>query len=299
MPTAPVSWPEEVRRRAEQHAASRPQRWQRLGFEVPSLARSAPSEHATSRREWPRVSIVVATHRVAMIEKFRRNILSQDYPNLEAVIVLNSDAYDEAEVRELFRTAPQVSVLRLPQDRNLGSCINLGAERASGAYVTKMDDDDFYGPTYISDLLLSALESRADITGKKATFFHFEDGDEYYLRSPHLRHRWLWPATDDAGSCAVPESFSPHGANVAGATVFVKRDVLLRFPFDEAAPSGTDALFQLVCRRAGMTIYASDEFNFCYRRRAGNEGHVWQVSKDTILKSAHPLTSFDCSQLCV
>ena len=75
---------------------------------------------------------------------------------------------------------------------------------ASGVYVTKMDDDDFYGPSYISDLLLAALESRADITGKKATFFHFEEGDEYCLRSPDLRRTWLWPVSDNVGSCAVP-----------------------------------------------------------------------------------------------
>lgn len=258
-----------------------------------------PTEHATARKEWPRVSIVMATQRVAMIENACRNVLAQDYPNLEVVIVLNNDAYDEGRLREIFAAAPRLSVLRLAEGRNLGSCINLGAGHASGAYVTKMDDDDFYGPSYISDLLLSAIESEADITGKKATFFHFEDGDDYYLRSPDLCHIWLWPVTDEFRSCAVPSSFSPHGSNVAGATLFVKRDVLLRFPFDETAPRSTDTLFQLACRRAGMTIYASDEFNFCYRRRAGNEGHVWQVSKDTILKSAHLLASFDYGQVCV
>lgn len=295
LPIASAEWAQEVRRRAGQHAAARPQRWRALGFEVPSRLPASPPAGV----EWPRVSIVLATHRPAAIETCRRNILAQDYPNLEAIIVLNNDAYEETRVHEMFASAPHVSVLRLPQARNLGACINLGARSASGVYVTKMDDDDFYGPSYISDLLLAALESRADITGKKATFFHFEEGDEYCLRSPELRRTWLWPVSDSVGGCAVPASFSPHGSNVAGATIFVKREILLRFPFDEAAPRSTDSLFQLACRRAGMTIYAADEFNFCYQRRAGNEGHLWQVTKEMILKSAHLLPGFDRDQVCV
>ena len=266
-----------------------------MGFEGPP---GASGQTAAHRSAWPRVSIVLATNRTGMLENCRRNILSQDYPNLEVIIVLNDDACDAAQVREMFAAAPHVAVVRLTQERNLGSCINFGTGHASGAYVTKMDDDDFYGPAYVSDLLLSALESRADITGKKATFFHFEEGDEYCLRSPDLRHTWLWPVTDRSGCATVPSTFSPHGSNVAGATILVRRELLLRFPFDERAPRGTDSLFQLVCRRAGLTIYASDEFNFCYRRRAGNRDHLWQVEKETILKSAHLLPAFDRSQVC-
>jgi glycosyltransferase involved in cell wall biosynthesis len=295
LPIAAAHWAQGVRRRAEQHAATRPQRWRILGFDVPSRS-AAPR---AGGGEWPRVSIVLATHRPAAVDNCRRNILAQDYPNLEAIIVLNNDASDETHVREMFAAMPHVSVLRLPQARNLGACVNLGTRAAAGAYVTKMDDDDFYGPSYISDLLLSALESRADITGKKATFFHFEDGDEYCLRSPALRHTWLWPISDSVGCCIVPPSFSPHGSNVAGATIFVKRDLLLRFPFDEQAPRSTDSLFQLACRRAGATIYAADEFNFCYQRRAGNDGHLWRVTKDMILNGAHLLPGFDCDQVCV
>jgi glycosyltransferase involved in cell wall biosynthesis len=294
-PIAAAEWPEEIRRRAERHAAVRPLRWRALGFDVPSRSAVPPS----AGKEWPRVTIVLSTHRPSTIENCRRNILAQDYPNLEAIIVLNNDAYDEAHVRELFAAAPHVAVLRLPQAQNLGACINLGARSGSGLFITKMDDDDFYGPSYISDLLLSALESRADITGKKATFFHFEEGNDYCLRSPHLRHTWLWPVSDSLGCCTIPPSFSPHGSNVAGATIFVKRDVLLRFPFDEQAPRSTDSQFQLVCRRAGATIYAADEFNFCYQRRAGNDGHLWQVTKDMILNSAHRLPGFDRDQVCI
>jgi hypothetical protein len=287
MPTVPfatASWLEQVALRAERHAAARPERWRRLGFEVPG--RPGTAQPSIGEIEWPRVSVVLPTHRVCMIENCRRNVLAQDYPNLDIVIVLNNDAFDTGLVREISYAAPRVFVVRSPLERNLGSCINLGVAHASGAYVARMDDDDLYGPSYISDLLLSALESEADITGKKASFLHFDDVGDYYLQYPELRHRWLWPGTDETGCFMVPPTFSQLSAQVTGATLFVKRDLLLRFPFDETKPRSADALFQVTCRRAGMTIYASDEFNYCCRRRAGGEDHLEQVSKDAVLQGA-------------
>jgi hypothetical protein len=142
----------------------------------------------------------------------------------------------------------------------------------------------------ISDLVLSALESGADIVGKRATFFHFEDGQEYCVRYPDSYHRWLWPS-------AHP-SVCPSSAKVAGATMLVRSDAIRRFPFDERAPQGTDSLFQASCRAAGMTTYASDEFNFCYFRRTDNAGHLWQAQKAKILKDGFTLASFERSQVC-
>jgi hypothetical protein len=83
-----------------------------------------------------------------------------------------------------------------------------------------------------------------------------------------------------------------------GATLFGKRELFREFPFDESAPRGTDTLFQLACRRAGMTAYACDEFNFCYVRRSNADGHLWQITRRGILKNSVPLPGFDVSGLC-
>jgi glycosyltransferase involved in cell wall biosynthesis len=256
---------ERIRRRADEHVQFRMARWLRLGFAGP------PANGMTPATALPRVSIVLATHRVERMEQYRRNVLAQDYPNLEAVIVLHNDAYDEALVRETFAELPQLQILRVPESQHLGSCINRAVAAATGAYIAKMDHDDFYGPSYISDLLLSALDSGADITGRKAVFFYFEDEAECCFRSVDLRNRWLWPAADAGGHCVVPDPIKRYGSTVFGATLLVKRDVLRRFPFDEDALHSTDTIFQLECRHAGMTNYASDELNFCAMRRSGAE----------------------------
>jgi glycosyltransferase involved in cell wall biosynthesis len=280
-----------IRHRAEQHSAARAARWRRLGLCVPN------SQVGSSGANLPRVSIVLATHRLDRLEQYRRYVGAQDFPNLELIIVLNNDAYDEASVCETFTHMPRLQVLRVPADRNLGTCINLGVAHATGEYITKMDDDDFYGPSYISDLLLSALESGADITGKKATFFYFEDGQTCYLRFPDRHDCWLWPPTDELSFRRSAKS--KYSSSLTGGTLFIKREVFRAIAFDESAPRGTDGIFGLACRRAGMTIYASDEFNYCYMRRVGGEGHLWQIKEENFLKSAIPLPSFQYGGVCV
>ncbi len=209
--------------------------------------------------------------------------------------MLNNDAYDEAQVREMFAGVRRLQVVRVPASRNLGSCVNTGGVRATGAYIAKIDDDDFYGPFYIGDLLLSALESGADIVGKKATFFRFQDAKDYWFRGSNLRNRWLWPLTDETGRSMCPDMLPRSGSTVLGATLFAKREILREFAFDENSPSGTDTLFQVACRRAGKTIYAADEFNFCCMRHDNGEGHLWQKTRERFLENAVPLPSFDCS----
>ena len=147
--------------------------------------------------------------------------------------------------------------------------------------------------------MLPALECGTDITGKKASVFYFEDGRDYVLRGQRFRNRWLWPLIDDTGRAAGPARISRYASTVNGATLFVKRAAAREFPFDETVPSSTDTIFQLACRRAGMTAYASDEFNFCYQRRAGAEGHIWKTTKADLLKSGIVLPSFNRSELCV
>jgi hypothetical protein len=168
---------------------------------------------------------------------------------------------------------------------------------ATGTYIAKMDDDDFYGPSYISDLLLSALESGADITGKKAVFYYFPDERELCFRSIELRHRWLWPLTDADGLCVQPAAVRRYASTVLGATLLVKREVMREFPFDEHALRSTDTIFQLECRHAGITTYASDEFNFYIARQPEARGHLWPIAKENILKNAFVLPSSDPDQL--
>ena len=66
---------------------------------------------------------------------------------------------------------------------NLGALMNLGVAAADGDLVAKVDDDNFYGQHYLTDLVRALDYSGADVTGKWAHYVHLESSEATLLRS--------------------------------------------------------------------------------------------------------------------
>ena len=65
-------------------------------------------------------------------------------------------------------------VLHAPSTQSLGACLNQLVAAASGEVVAKMDDDDLYGPHYLSDQLHALDYSGAALVGKQAHHMYLE-----------------------------------------------------------------------------------------------------------------------------
>ena len=88
---------------------------------------------------------------------------------------------------------------------------NRGVAAASGQVLTKMDDDDHYGPHYLSDQLHALAYSGADVVGKQAHYMHLETANAAILRFAAREHRF----TDF----------------VMGPTIMARREVFTDHPF--------------------------------------------------------------------
>ena len=56
-----------------------------------------------------------------------------------------------------------------------GEVLNRAAARAEGEVLLKMDDDDWYGPDFVADLLLARGYSGADVVGCSAEFTFLQE----------------------------------------------------------------------------------------------------------------------------
>lgn len=128
-------------------------------------------------------------------------------------------------------------------------------EHATGDVLSKMDDDDFYAPRYLADLLDALSFANADVVGKQAHYMHVQSQDATLLRFPRREHRY----TDF----------------VMGPTITGRREVFRQIPFQRRS-TGEDTSFLAAVREAGYTIYSADRFNFVQFR--GAHSHTWQVS---------------------
>lgn len=141
--------------------------------------------------------------------------------------------------------------------------MNLGVDAASGRYVAKMDDDNYYGPHYLSDLVRAFSWTDAQVVGKWAHYVHIGDDDgPTLLRFQDFEHRFV--------------------RLVQGGTILTPAEVARELRFEDL-PRRVDTTFLEKVHAAGGTVYSSDRFNFISTRKADASGHTWGISTDEIL----------------
>ena len=214
----------------------------------------------------PRVTILLPTHRADDLPNIRRTLLSQDYPNIEVVLILNNDAFDPETFRRELAAVPRLQVIQVPEHQPLGACHNQGVAHATGDYFARVDGDDLYGPRYISDMVCTAVRSGADILGKNRCFYFISYTNELLLRTSKRN-------------------------NLAGGTLFFSRHVTQDVKFSTDIVVGSDRRFVEDCRRHGFSVTSADPFNYCLVRHDDRTRHTWAATDKGLYANAELLSN--------
>lgn len=208
------------------------------------------------------VSVIVSSIRPGQIENIFRTAGSFVGVDVELVLSTHGFSPDRVVLEDLREKYGVGSLVHLtqPKDRSLGACLRNCVSEASGDYVTKMDDDDFYGEFYLLDLVHSLMFTGADIVGKQAHYMYLSARDVTMLRFPDREHRF--------------------SASVMGPTITGRREVFDRVPFSDVW-RGEDTAFLKSVREAGGSVYSTDRFNYAQYR--GSASHTWKISDDRLL----------------
>jgi len=95
---------------------------------------------------FPLVSVILPTfNRAASLSKAIESALSQTYKNFELVII-DDCSIDEtlALLTAYAKRDNRIIVLRNEENLGLVKSLNKGIQRAKGAYIARLDDDDFW-----------------------------------------------------------------------------------------------------------------------------------------------------------
>lgn len=209
------------------------------------------------------VSVVAPVMRPANVSRCLATFARQSHPNKELHLLLNNADFDLAEVRQASAGIPNVTITHMAGRPTLGAVLNQGVEQACGSFVAKMDDDDHYGTAYLSDLMIAAYFSEAEIVGKGACYMYLEGHDVTGLRA-----------------IATEQAFVKR---VIGASLCVRRDVVQRVPFLPVTGGG-DQLFCQDARKTGCRIFSADRFNLLAMRRRNLNSHTWKVPETRLMK---------------
>lgn len=213
----------------------------------------------------PRVTALVSTNRPHQLDHVLATLGAQQGVDLQVALLAHGFEADDAELRARAKEAgvETFELLSAPSDVPLGACLNLLLDAADGDVVAKIDDDDLYGPQYLSDQLYALTYSGADVVGKQAHYMYLEGPDATIMRFADREHRY----TD----------------RVMGPTIVAARAVAAEVRFRELA-RGEDTAFLEDVVTAGGVIYSADRFNFVQVRSAVG-GHSWDVTDAELLAS--------------
>jgi hypothetical protein len=227
-------------------------------------ALAAAHGHAVSAS--PAVSILMATNRPEMVTFALKQMAAQRYPHVEILCGLHGFSLPAATRERVAAMAPHAQLFDVGGDRDLGQVLALLGERASGDLVTKWDDDDWYAPEHLSDLVAAMRYSGAGVVAKTAEYV--------YLSSLDLTLRRF-------GSNA--ETFS---TTIAGGTLMLTRSMLRGIGGWPAGPRRVDRLLIEAVEAAGAPSYRVHGVGYLLRRDSRAGSHTWQAEDDYFLAQA-------------
>lgn len=209
----------------------------------------------------PQVSVLLTTMRPHQLDFALRQLARQRDADFELVLATHGWEADEARVREALPGRDVVLVPR-SQDTFFGDVLNAAYEAASGDVLLKVDDDDWYGPHAVVDLLLARRYSGADVVGMPSEFVHLAELD--------ITTRRNHPT----------EIFNRF---VAGGTIMADRDVVRSVGGFRPVRRFVDAQLLSGIEAAGGRIYRTHGLGYVLRRLASGQ-HTWQVEADSFRK---------------
>jgi Glycosyl transferase family 2/Glycosyl transferases group 1 len=219
------------------------------------------------------VSAVVPTNRIHEIGNILENVGRQAYPRVELVLVLHGIEVNHAEIRSQATESGVTDLTIIDADGSwtLGECLNRGVEAAAGAYVAKMDDDNFYGRHYLTDLVRAFDYTDAGIVGKLAHYVWLRSTDAVVLRFPKAEHTFQ--------------------RLVQGGSIVFKQEIVRELRFSDL-PRGVDTDILDRALAAGIKTYSADRFNFASVRGGDRDTHTWKVDDSFFMTASGRLVFY-------
>jgi glycosyltransferase involved in cell wall biosynthesis len=213
--------------------------------------------------------------REQFIDHVFNNYLTQIVKVKELIIILNDEDMNLAIWQQKAETYPDISVFQLPKKTSLGKCLNFGVRLAKYDLISKLDDDDYYAPEYLSEQMNAMQKTNADIVCKRTVFMYFEKEKQLALHLDRME----------------TNTFMRKSGGIKGATLVMRKKVCkkVRFPHVNL---GEDSDFLKKCLKKRYKIYATDAYNYvCLRRSAKH--HTWRTHNDELMEESKLICKTD------
>ncbi|WP_071459571.1 glycosyltransferase family 2 protein [Bacillus massilinigeriensis] len=192
------------------------------------------------------ISIITSTKRPDFLQNIVRNFENQDIKEKELVLILHG--FSENLSSELLNN-PLIKLVYSSIEQPLGTCLNEGILQAKYNIIARFDDDDYYGPHYLSEALKTMEEKDVEIIGKQSLFIYFIVDQQLSLLFPGKENRFIKSQSD----------------TLAGSTLIFKKKIVDRVIFQPVS-LGEDTAFLEECKKLRIRMYASTPDHYVHIR---------------------------------
>jgi hypothetical protein len=209
------------------------------------------------------VSVVMATRRPELLEHALDQVARQrGIDRLQLVLAPHGFEVDAARLAELG-AGLRIEQVPMPEEVVFGDVLDAAAGTAAGDVVVKMDDDDWYAPDVIADLLLARGYSGAELVGMPDDVYYLEPTDE---------------------TVRLGQRSEVYRQFVAGGTLMLDRALLHEVGGFRSVRRHVDAELIAAVRAAGGATYRTHGLGYVLRRT--DSGHTWQADLDDLRSRA-------------
>jgi hypothetical protein len=248
--TEQVDLSDELSREVHSIRLRRVTHWQHSG---PAWRRLVAASRGLQSAVPGRVSVLLTTRRPEMLPFALHQVARQRGVDLEVVLATHGHDADRALVNAAAeRSGFHIESFSVAEEVPFGAVLNESARRATGDVLLKMDDDDWYGPDFVSDLLMARRYSGGDVVGTPPEFSFVEP------LSVTVRRK---------------DATEVYTSVVAGGTLMIAPDTLAAVGGFRNTRRHVDAQLLSAVRLAGGTIYRTHGHGYVLRR--GASGHTW------------------------
>ncbi|XQY93100.1 glycosyltransferase [Metabacillus sp. HB246100] len=217
-----------------------------------------------------KVSIITGTIRETFLENVFNNYDQQLWNEKELILILNKDKLNLRSWQEKAEKYPNVRVFQLHEGATLGECLNYGILKAQYDYIAKFDDDDYYGPNYLSNSMKVFKNKEISILGKSSYYV-------YFLNQKALMR--------------IQNKENTFDDSVSGATFIFRKEVFNNVQFQKRTRA-EDYYFIEDCKKNGYKIFTTSKDDFV-AIRYDIENHTWQITDEDFLTWGEVVTYTD------
>ena len=208
------------------------------------------------------VSIITCTNVIESLNNILANFNRQEYLEKELIIIINNNEIDLDNWKNRTKENNNIRIFKLDQDITLGKCLNFGVKEAKYSIIAKFDDDDYYGPKYLSDSIKCFDNNNTKLIGKHTVYVYFTKEKILAIKDIDNENQFIY--------------------FLNGATMIFKKDIFQKVRFRDVSVN-EDTLFCKDCMKKRITPYSGNKNHFVYLRRPNANSHTWKISNQSLI----------------